>query len=125
MNLDDKTRLTKITPILSFNTIQAPDLREEAPDQNWQQPLHLLWHSAELLRKSYTDNYFPRNFSKMETTLEQYRPVMDVFGDTVVKSEGRQGDDITNLRDIYESDAEARTRCADLMNAIQPEDDLS
>ncbi len=54
---------SRVTPRLVFNRIAAPTLAGKAPDQNWSQPLSLISHAAETLRKSVTDPYFIRQFS--------------------------------------------------------------
>lgn len=75
---------TRITPRAVFNRISAPDLRSEAPDEHWNQPLALLTRSATMLRKYFTDAYMERQFRSLAVDPEDFLSAMDVFKDKVL-----------------------------------------
>lgn len=103
----------RITPLVTYNQISAPQLNESAPPKNWSQPFALLLASSRLSRKSLTDSYFPRNFSKRSFEQDDYSKAMDVFGDVILKRMDRlQADaELKDLAGIESGDCDPKEKC--------------
>jgi len=118
--LDDvKNRLnlalnSRITPRSIYNRISAPDLTANAPVENWSQPFSLILRSARLMRKSFTDNYFPRRFSGLSFTEDEFRRAMNVFDDAIVETPNLQkaNEDLAAFEGIERSPDNPKVKCA-------------
>jgi hypothetical protein len=125
--LDDvEERLTtalnqRITPRAVYNRIGAPDLTAGAPDENWGQPLALLLRAGRVLREMLTDSYFPRRFSGLAFSDEDFRRAMNVFGDGIAtKPETAQArDDLQRMDEIQESDQPTKQKCQEVWRLIR------
>ena len=117
--LDDvKNRLdlalnSRITPRAIYNRIAPPDLTASAAAENWNQPFSLLLRSARLIRKSFTDNYFPRRFSGLSITEDEFRNAMNVFEDSIVKAPNLQKalEELADLEIIENSTESPKEKC--------------
>ena len=117
--LDDvKTRLAvalnhRITPRAVYNRIGTPDLTSIAPDENWIQPLSLLFRSARILREFHTDPYFPRRFVGLSFSQDEFQKALDVFGDVMVsKSQiDRAREELLKLDAVMEEDIPTKQKC--------------
>ena len=111
----------RVTPRLVFNRIAAPPLAGKAPDQNWSQPLSLISHAAETLRKSVTDPYFIRQFTGLSFGEKVFREVFNPFGDQVATSQDQQHckDDLRVIEGILDSELPIKTRCQMLWHLTQ------
>lgn len=121
-----RSRLTqaldaRIAPKAVYNTIDVPDLTTRADGDNWQQPLSLLAHSARALRESLTDPYFPRRFSGLSFTMEDYHRACNVFGDAAIAAPDAQiaVRELAALKQILESEAPCRTQCMGIWQLIR------
>jgi hypothetical protein len=124
-------RLTKaldirITPRVVYNPVGPPDLTANVPDENWTQPLSLLVRSARILRESVTDYYFPRRFSGLSFSEEDFRKACNVFGDVIVKSQerNRAEDELRKIDEISCAEKPVRAKCQEvwsLIRGISPE----
>lgn len=110
----------RITPQLVFNRIQAPDLTGKAPDENWSQPLNLLTHAAETLRKSLIDPYFLRQFSGLSFSEKDFREVCNPFADCVVGSvnQSQVKDNLRVIDQIHESKMPLKLKCQAVWHLI-------
>lgn len=125
--LDDvEDRLTtalnqRITPRAVYNRIGAPDLTAEAPDENWGQPLALLLRAGRVLREMLSDSYFPRRFSGLAFSEEDFRKAMNVFGDGIAtKPEtGRARDELQKLDAIQGTAHPPKRKCQEVWNIIR------
>ena len=120
-----KKRLTsaldeRITPGVVYNDLSAPDLGASAPPENWSQPLSLLQHAATLVRKSLTDSYFSRNFSKLSFTEEECLRVCNLFSDHLLGSRDfkKAQQEQEWIEQIQESDAVSRTKCERILEIV-------
>jgi len=120
--LDDiKARLTsalndRITPSVVYNRIAAPALSAADPLENWSQPLSLLEHAASLIRKSLTDSYFPRSFSKASFTVEECLEACNLFADHLLASQDRKKaqDEAVDIDAILSGEVPPRIKCEQL-----------
>jgi len=125
--LDDmKARLTaalnhRITPRAVYNRIGTPDLTSSALDENWSQPLSLLFRSARILREFHTDPYFPRRFVGLSFSQDEFQKALDVFGDVMAsKSQiDRARDELLKLDAIMEEDIPTKQKCEQVWLLIQ------
>lgn len=125
--LDDvKDRLTaalnqRITPRAVYNRIGTPDLTACADDVNWGQPLSLLLRAGRVLREMLTDPYFPRRFSGLTFSEEDFRTAMNVFGDSIATKpeEGRASDELQKLDEIQESAQPTKQKCQEVWTIIR------
>jgi hypothetical protein len=110
----------RITPRTVYNKLAPPDLTTSAPDENWTQPLSLLLHAARLLRKSLMDFYFQRRFTGLSFTEQEFRVVMNVFDDAILKDKDlrRAEHELAELEQIEDSDAKSKEKCADVLRII-------
>lgn len=124
--LDDvENRLTtalnqRITPRAVYNRIAAPDLTAGAPDENWGQPLALLLRAGRVLREMLTDFYFPRRFSGLAFSEDDFRKAMNVFGDGIAtKPEtARAKDELQRMDAIQESGQLTKQKCQEVWQII-------
>lgn len=120
--LDDiKTRLTsalndRITPSVVYNRIAAPALAASDPPESWSQPLSLLEHAASLVRKSLTDSYFPRSFSKTSFSEQECLKACNLFSDHLLGSQDRMKaqDEEEKMDSILSSEAPPKIKCEQL-----------
>jgi hypothetical protein len=110
----------RITPRTVYNKLAPPDLTTSAPDENWTQPLSLLLYAARLLRKSLMDFYFQRRFTGLSFTEQEFRVVMNVFDDAILKDKDlrRAEHELAELEQIEDSDAKSKEKCADVLRII-------
>ena len=111
----------RLAPRLVFNRIAAPTLAGKSPDENWSQPLSLISHAAETLRKSVTDPYFIRQFTGLSFGEKVFREVFNPFGDQVVTSQDQQHckDDLRVIDSILDSELPIKARCQMLWHLTQ------
>ncbi|MFZ4594504.1 MAG: DUF3293 domain-containing protein [Verrucomicrobiaceae bacterium] len=111
----------RLAPRLVFNRIAAPALAGKSPDENWSQPLSLISHAAETLRKSVTDPYFIRQFTGLSFGEKVFREVFNPFGDQVVTSQDQQHckDDLRVIDSILDSELPIKARCKMLWHLTQ------
>jgi len=114
---------TRITPRAVYNRIGAPDLTAQAPDENWNQPLSLLVRSAHILRDSLIDPFFPRRFTGLSFSQEDFRKACDVFGDAIVaKPEtNRATDEQRNIDEIVNAEKPSKEKCQQVWRMIRGE----
>jgi len=122
---DIRTRLTnalneRITPSVVYNRITAPSIGPNDPAENWSQPLSILHHAAALIRKSLTDPFFPRNFSKLSFTEQDCLGANNLFGDHLLKSADRRkaGEEQLQVADVLEADIPPRIKCERLWSLV-------
>lgn len=120
-----KTRLEsalneRITPSVVYNQIAAPALDQSSPPENWSQPLSILQHAAGQIRKSLTDSYFPRNFSKTSFTEEECLNASNLFGDLLLEKPDRRRaeEEQILIAKVIDSDALPREKCAQVWNLV-------
>jgi hypothetical protein len=120
-----KTRLTsalneRITPGVVYNNLSAPELGASAPVENWSQPLSLLEHVAKLIRKSLTDTYFSRNFSKLSFTEEECLRACNVFSDHLLGSHDfrKAQEEQEQIEQLLESNVTPRIKCQRILEII-------
>lgn len=111
----------RITPRVVYNRIGTPDLRTNAPVENWNQLLQLLLRSARMLRKVLTDSHFSRRFSHLSFSKDEFQYALDVFGDGLVAnpSFNRARHDLERIEQIENSDLDAKEKCGRLWELIK------
>ena len=113
----------RITPRPVYNQISAPALTNNAPPENWSQPLALLTCAATTMRESLTDAYFSLNFKKRTFKETEYLKAMDVFGDTILqtKDTAKAQDELRRIVQINDSADNAKQKCQHVWNLIKGE----
>jgi hypothetical protein len=112
---------TRITPRAVYNRIGAPDLTANAPDENWNQPLSLLVRSTRILRESLTNSYFPRRFTGLSFSEDDFRNACNVFGDAIVadKKTKRAKDELLVIDKIQDDRKPAKEKCQQLWQLLR------
>lgn len=120
-----KKRLTsalneRITPGVVYNDLTAPDLGASAPVENWSQPLSLLVHATTLVRKSLTDSYFSRNFSKLSFAEDECLRVCNLFSDHLLGSHDfkKAQEEQEWIEHLLESDVTSRIKCERILEMV-------
>jgi hypothetical protein len=112
---------TRITPRAVYNHIGTPDLTVGAPEANWNQPLALLTRSARVLREMHTDPYFPRRFSGLAFTEEEFVRALNVFGDEIATqpTKDRAKEELEKIGTIVEGQTPAKKKCKAVWQLIR------
>jgi hypothetical protein len=116
----------RIAPRAVYNKLAPPDLTTSAPDENWTQPLSLLLHAARLLRESLTDFYFPRRFTGLSFTEQEFQVAMNVFNDAILKDKDlrRAEHELAELEQIEDSDAKSKEKCTAVWHILSGRKEL-
>jgi hypothetical protein len=111
---------SRIAPRAVYNKLAPPDLTTSAPDENWTQPLSLLLRAARLIRASLMDAYFPRRFTGLSFTEQEFQAAMNIFNDAILKYKDprRAEHELAELEQIEDSDAKPKQKCADVWRII-------
>ena len=114
---------TRITPRAVYNPIGAPNITATAPDENWNQPLSLLARSARILRESLTDPFFPRRFTNLSFSADDFRKSCDVFEDDIVaRQEGNRAKlELNRVDEIINATKPIKEKCQDVWRLIKGE----
>lgn len=111
----------RIAPRAVYNRLGPPDLTGAAHDDNWHQPLLMLQSAATILRKELVDNYFPRRFSNLSFTPDEFRKACDIFGDIIIekKEKDRANKELTEIAQIVNDNMPTKEKSQMLWNIIK------
>jgi hypothetical protein len=114
---------TGVTPRAVYNRIGAPDLTAKAPDENWNQPFSLLMRYARILRESLTDSFFPRRFTGLSFSEDDFRKACDAFGDVIVAKQetNRAKDEQRKINELVDAEKPSKEKCQELWRMIRGE----
>ncbi|MHB8843305.1 MAG: hypothetical protein ACYC7L_01025 [Nitrospirota bacterium] len=111
----------RIAPRAVYNRLGPPDLTGAAHDDNWHQPLLMLQSAAAILRKELVDNYFPRRFSNLSFTPDEFRTACDIFGDLIVKERvlDRAKNELAEIEKIAADIMPTKEKCQTIWTLIK------
>ncbi len=81
----------------------------------------LLVRAARVLRELLSDPYFPRRFSGLAFSEEDFRKAVDVFGDVIASKPetARAKEELRKIEDIQSSTQPAGQKCQEVWQLIQ------